>query len=81
MMTDIHAKPLRSSASANDTVRNRMEGGANPSSAAKGSSSDSTEGSISHTATETGGKKKTADKSVGALEKKKKDKKKALKRL
>lgn len=78
MMTDIHAKPLRSSASANETVLNRMEGDANPSSAAKGSSS---EASSSHTASEVGSKKRPADKSVGALEKKKKDKKKALKRL
>ncbi len=70
MMTDIHAKPLRSSATAYDTVLNRMEGVASI-------------GGVAGEAVQViPDRKKTADKTtVGVNDKKKKDKKKALKRL
>ncbi len=68
MMTDIHAKPLRS---ASDTILNRMEGVA-----AAGSVVDGVAQVIPD-------RKRTSDKSsaAGVSEKKKKEKKKALKRL
>ena len=69
MMTDIHAKPLRSSAAASETILNRME-------------SVTSGGAGSESGQVIPERKRAADKSaVGVSEKKKKDKKKALKRL
>lgn len=70
MMTDIHAKPLRSSATVSNTVINRLEGVV--------TSGTTGEGAVSVISD----RKRAADKpTVGASDKKKKDKKKALKRL
>ncbi len=70
MMTDIHAKPLRSSATASDTILNRMESVA---------SGGGVAGEVVQVIPD---RKRASDKaSVGVTEKKKKDKKKALKRL